>query len=85
MLLVRIRGYNLFASEAHFHAKFRKKYIQDPQYWRSQDTEAKVHEEKKKGRSCNCCFQSLSCCFKRGTEAVCQSDRLCSVVCERGK
>lgn len=46
-LLVRIRGYDLFASEAHFHAKCRRKYIQDPQYWRSQDTEAKLHQEEK--------------------------------------
>ena len=46
-LLVRIRGYDLFASEAHFHATCRKKYIQDPQYWRSQDTEAKLQQEEK--------------------------------------
>ena len=46
-LLVRIRGYDLFASEAHFHAKCRNKYIQDPKYWRSQDTEAKLHQEEK--------------------------------------
>ena len=31
-LLLRIRGYDLFASEAHFHPKCRKKYVQDPQY-----------------------------------------------------
>ena len=46
-LLLRIRGYDLFASEAHFHPKCRKKYVQDPQYWRSQDTEAKLHQEEK--------------------------------------
>ena len=46
-LLLRIRGYDLFASEAHFHPKCRKKYVQDPQYWRSQDTEAKLHHEEK--------------------------------------
>ena len=46
-LLLRIRGYDLFASEAHFHPKCSKKYVQDPQYWRSQDTEAKLHQEKK--------------------------------------
>ena len=46
-LLLRIRGYDLFASEAHFHPKCRKKYVQDPHYWRSQDTEAKLHQEEK--------------------------------------
>ena len=46
-LLLRIRGYDLFASEAHFHPKCRKKYVQDPQYWRSQGTEAKLHQEEK--------------------------------------
>ena len=37
----------MFASEAYFHPKCRKQYVQDPQYWRSQDTEAKLHQEKK--------------------------------------
>ena len=37
----------MFASEAYFHPKCRKQYVQDPQYCRSQDTEAKLHQEKK--------------------------------------
>ncbi|MCG7882443.1 MAG: hypothetical protein JAY96_12745 [Candidatus Thiodiazotropha endolucinida] len=44
-LLLRIRGFDLFASEAHFHNSCRKKYIQDPQYWRSSDSEAILNQE----------------------------------------
>ncbi|KAL5007478.1 hypothetical protein ScPMuIL_016284 [Solemya velum] len=44
-LLVRIRGYDLFAAEAHFHSSCRKKYLQDPDYWRSTDMGAKLHQE----------------------------------------
>lgn len=44
-LLVRIRGYDLFAAEAHFHSSCKKKYLQDPDYWRSTDSEAKLHQE----------------------------------------
>ena len=46
-MLLRIKGYGLFASEAHFHPRCRKKYLQYPHYWRSQDTEAKRHQEEK--------------------------------------
>ena len=44
-LLLRITGSDLFASEAHFHLKCRNKYVQDPKYWRRQDSEAKLHQE----------------------------------------
>ena len=44
-LLRRIKGYDLFASEACYHKSCRVKYIQDPVYWRSESFEAKRQQE----------------------------------------
>jgi hypothetical protein len=43
-LLIRIRGYDLFAAGAHFHPSCRKKYLQDPSHWRSTNTVATLHQ-----------------------------------------
>ena len=43
-LLVRIRGHDLFASEAKFHKTCRMKYMQKPEKWRSIDEEAQHHQ-----------------------------------------
>ena len=43
-LLRRIRGFDLFACEAHYHPTCRKKYTKDPLAWRSKDHEAKQQQ-----------------------------------------
>ena len=44
-LLIGIRGVDLFAAEAKFHPSCRKKYVIDPESWKSTDSEAKVHQD----------------------------------------
>ena len=39
-MLLRIRGYDLFACEARYHPSCRKKYTMKPQYWRSEDNQS---------------------------------------------
>ena len=39
-LLLRIRGYDLFACEARYHPSCRRKYTMKPEYWRSQDNQS---------------------------------------------
>lgn len=41
-LLVRIRGYHLFACEAHLHASCHKKYLREPGLEGGEDTEDKL-------------------------------------------
>jgi len=43
-LLVRIRGHDLFASEAKFHKTCPMNYMQKPEKWRSTDDEAQHHQ-----------------------------------------
>ena len=45
-LLLRIRGYDLFASEAHFHPSCRRKYIVEPQSWKSDNTQAVMYQKR---------------------------------------
>ena len=39
-LLLRIRGYDLFACEARYHPSCRRKYTMKPKYWRSQHNQS---------------------------------------------
>ena len=43
-LLVRIRGYNLFSCEAHYHPRCRREFTHDPNHWRSADESNKLEQ-----------------------------------------
>ena len=46
-LLTRIRGFDLFACEAQYHRSCQKKYLQNPEKWRSQDEDQKMQQSEK--------------------------------------
>ena len=45
LLLIRIRGVDLFAAEAQFHPCCRKKFVIDHESWLSTDSKAKLHKD----------------------------------------
>ena len=44
-LLKGIRGFDLFACEAHYHPKCHKQCLRNPEHWRSGDQEAKTEQD----------------------------------------